>query len=70
MENFYSRNFPEIPDENYRRPLLLIAKTLTNLASGVEFAKKEPYMIPINQFITANLKKISNLFESYGVKKN
>lgn len=36
---------------NTRRALLLITKTITNLSNGVLFGAKEPFMIPMNEFI-------------------
>lgn len=41
----------EKPDEFTQKNLLLIAKTLQNLANGVEFGKKEDYMMPLNEYL-------------------
>eukprot|EP00004_Rigifila_ramosa_P003215 TRINITY_DN13397_c0_g1_i1.p1 TRINITY_DN13397_c0_g1~~TRINITY_DN13397_c0_g1_i1.p1 ORF type:complete len:792 (-),score=144.29 TRINITY_DN13397_c0_g1_i1:1-2127(-) len=37
-----------------RRKVLLVGKLLQTLANGVEFGQKEPYMTPLNSFITSN----------------
>lgn len=44
-----------IPNKEMRRGLLLIAKIVQNLANNVLFGAKEPYMIPLNDFLTANI---------------
>ncbi|KAL6051145.1 Ras GTPase activating protein ira2 [Balamuthia mandrillaris] len=46
-----------------RRPLILVSKVLQTMANGVEFGKKEPYMIPMNDFIQKNLKKVHVFFD-------
>eukprot|EP01119_Soliformovum_irregulare_P020768 TRINITY_DN6782_c0_g1_i1.p1 TRINITY_DN6782_c0_g1~~TRINITY_DN6782_c0_g1_i1.p1 ORF type:complete len:1015 (+),score=334.12 TRINITY_DN6782_c0_g1_i1:326-3046(+) len=47
-----------------RRNLTLIAKIVQNLASGVEFGKKEQYMMPVNQFIAAHKSIVEEYLQS------
>ncbi|KAJ3425313.1 inhibitory regulator protein ira1-related [Anaeramoeba flamelloides] len=44
-----------------RRALILITKSLQNLANGVMFGQKEEFMIPLNKFIEGNLEKFNHL---------
>lgn len=46
------------PAASTTRQLVLITKVLQNLASGVEFGKKEQYMIKLNPFIKQNSEKM------------
>ncbi|KAI8064150.1 hypothetical protein BC940DRAFT_357286 [Gongronella butleri] len=51
-----------LPDEiprNLRRGLLIIAKLIQNLANNVLFGSKELYMIILNDFVTANIYRIT-----------
>eukprot|EP00300_Choanocystis_sp_HF-7_P028567 c34302_g1_i1.p1 GENE.c34302_g1_i1~~c34302_g1_i1.p1 ORF type:complete len:588 (-),score=-33.45 c34302_g1_i1:12-1775(-) len=48
-----------------RRPLILIAKVLQNLANNVEFGDKETYMKPMNEFITVNQKPMMDWIECF-----
>ncbi|KAK6355415.1 Ras GTPase activating protein ira2 [Orbilia brochopaga] len=48
-----------IPKRGMRRGLLLIAKVVQNLANNVLFGAKEPYMIPLNDFLTANIYRVT-----------
>ncbi|EWC46134.1 hypothetical protein DRE_04708 [Drechslerella stenobrocha 248] len=48
-----------IPKRGIRRGLLLIAKVVQNLANNVLFGAKEPYMIPLNDFLTANIYRVT-----------
>lgn len=48
-----------IPNKDMRRGLLLIAKIVQNLANNVLFGAKEPYMIPLNDFLTANICQVT-----------
>jgi len=48
------------PPPNAERDLKLIAKTLQSLANLVLFGKKEPFMMPANQFIQQNLDKMKH----------
>ncbi|KAF7549990.1 hypothetical protein G7Z17_g6012 [Cylindrodendrum hubeiense] len=43
------------PSKEMRRGLLLIAKVIQNLANNVLFGAKEPYMFPLNDFLTQNI---------------
>ncbi|KAI0484610.1 GTPase [Xylariaceae sp. FL0804] len=43
------------PSKEMRRGLLLIAKVIQNLANNVLFGAKEPYMYPLNDFLTQNI---------------
>ncbi|KAF3210891.1 Ras GTPase activating protein ira2 [Orbilia oligospora] len=48
-----------IPKRGMRRGLLLIAKVVQNLANNVLFGAKEPYMIPLNDFLTLNIYRVT-----------
>ncbi|KJE91383.1 hypothetical protein CAOG_009560 [Capsaspora owczarzaki ATCC 30864] len=48
-----------------RRALLLCTKILINLVNGVEFGHKEPFMIPFNQFISANAVRLEEFITSF-----
>jgi len=52
----------EIPGAS-RRPLILISKILQNLGNGVEFGKKEEYMIPLNDLIQHYLPIVQTFFD-------
>ena len=45
-----------------RRALTLVAKSLQQLSNGVDFGKKEEFMIPMNGFITHNLELVKEYF--------
>jgi len=49
------RKKPIVPSDQLQRQLVLLGKVLQNLANGVLFGKKEPFMVRMNQFITKNL---------------
>ena len=49
------RRTPVVPGDRLQRQLILLGKVLQNLANGVLFGKKEPFMVRMNQFITRNL---------------
>jgi len=49
------RKKPVVPNDQLQRQLVLLGKVLQNLANGVLFGKKEPFMVRMNQFITKNL---------------
>ena len=49
------RRRPVVPGARLQRQLVLLGKVLQNLANGVLFGKKEPFMARMNQFITRNL---------------
>eukprot|EP00042_Codosiga_hollandica_P050195 m.594931 g.594931 ORF g.594931 m.594931 type:complete len:1080 (-) comp58037_c0_seq2:86-3325(-) len=42
------------PEDTTARTLTLISKTIQTLANGVPFGQKEPFMLPMNEFIEAN----------------
>ncbi|ELR15903.1 PH domain containing protein [Acanthamoeba castellanii str. Neff] len=46
-----------------RRPLILVSKVLQSIANGVQFGKKEPYMIPMNELMQVNIAKVHNFFD-------
>eukprot|EP00002_Diphylleia_rotans_P023208 TRINITY_DN4562_c0_g1_i5.p1 TRINITY_DN4562_c0_g1~~TRINITY_DN4562_c0_g1_i5.p1 ORF type:complete len:403 (-),score=62.37 TRINITY_DN4562_c0_g1_i5:823-2031(-) len=58
---------PEVPPMESRRPLVLVAKTIQNLANGVEFGVKEPYMIPMNDFLSKSAAPMRDFFEKFTV---
>ena len=47
------------PTKDMRRGLLLIAKVVQNLANNVLFGAKEPYMFPLNDFLTRNIYRVT-----------
>lgn len=47
------------PSKEMRRGLLLIAKVIQNLANNVLFGAKEPYMFPLNHFLTQNIYRVT-----------
>eukprot|EP00054_Salpingoeca_dolichothecata_P023489 m.156743 g.156743 ORF g.156743 m.156743 type:complete len:1139 (-) comp24699_c0_seq7:130-3546(-) len=51
------------PEDNTARTLTLISKTIQNLANGVSFGAKEPYMLPMNEFITENQDRMRQCLE-------
>jgi len=60
-------------DKQQRRNTILVSKALQNLSNNLPFGKKEPFMIPINEFITSHLDKMQGLqdrlsskFDAYG----
>jgi hypothetical protein len=53
----------ERPKDNAKRTLTLIAKILQNLANGVRFGRKEPFMTVMNPFISDNLENIKRFFD-------
>ncbi|KAF3766021.1 hypothetical protein M406DRAFT_256777 [Cryphonectria parasitica EP155] len=48
-----------LPSKEMRRGLLLIAKVVQNLANNVLFGAKEPYMFPLNDFLTQNIYRVT-----------
>ncbi|KAF9922254.1 Ras GTPase activating protein ira2 [Linnemannia zychae] len=48
-----------IENTKVRRGLLLITKIIQNLANNVLFGAKEPFMIVLNDFLTANIHKVT-----------
>ncbi|KAL1897570.1 Ras GTPase activating protein ira2 [Ceratocystis pirilliformis] len=47
------------PSKEMRRGLLLIAKVVQNLANNVLFGAKEPFMFPLNDFLTENIYRVT-----------
>jgi hypothetical protein len=56
----------EVPKE-LRRTLTLVAKVLQNISNGVEFGKKEEFMVPLNGLIKAQIPRLSSFFGSLSV---
>jgi len=52
------RKKPIVPNDQLQRQLVLLGKVLQNLANGVLFGKKEPFMVRLNQFITKNMESV------------
>jgi hypothetical protein len=50
-----------------RRGLLLIAKVVQNLANNVLFGAKEPYMFPLNDFLTQNIYYVTTFLREISV---
>ncbi|KAL3421048.1 GTPase-activator protein for Ras-like GTPase [Phlyctema vagabunda] len=53
-----------------RRGLLLIAKVVQNLANNVLFGAKEPYMFPLNDFLTQNIYRVTTFLREISVPPN
>jgi neurofibromin 1 len=56
-----------IPSKEMRRGLLLIAKVVQNLANNVLFGAKEPYMFPLNDFLTSNIYRVTTFLREVSV---
>jgi hypothetical protein len=54
----------KVPSTITRRNLTLITKILQNLASGVEFGKKEQFMTCLNSFIEEKQKSMNKYFDN------
>jgi len=60
-----SELIPKTPkgiSEKSRRNLILITKIIQNLSNGVEFGKKEQYMMQCNNYIKENIDKFTKYF--------
>ncbi|KAI1293389.1 GTPase [Xylaria venustula] len=57
----------EPPSKEMRRGLLLIAKVIQNLANNVLFGAKEPYMYPLNDFLTQNIYRVTTFLREISV---
>jgi len=57
------RKNPVVPSDRLQRQLILLGKVLQNLANGVLFGKKEPFMIGMNDFISSNLEQVNDWME-------
>ncbi|CAJ2511131.1 Uu.00g067560.m01.CDS01 [Anthostomella pinea] len=55
------------PSKEMRRGLLLIAKIIQNLANNVLFGAKEPYMYPLNDFLTQNIYRVTTFLREISV---
>ncbi|RKK15330.1 Neurofibromin [Fusarium oxysporum] len=58
------------PSKEMRRGLLLIAKVIQNLANNVLFGAKEPYMFPLNDFLTQNIYHVTTFLREISVPPN
>ncbi|KUJ23034.1 uncharacterized protein LY89DRAFT_635153 [Mollisia scopiformis] len=58
------------PSKEMRRGLLLIAKVVQNLANNVLFGAKEPYMFPLNDFLTQNIYRVTTFLREISVSPN
>jgi len=58
------RKTPVVPNDSLQRQLVLLGKVLQNLANGVLFGKKEPFMIGMNDFISSNLPAINDWMDA------
>eukprot|EP01106_Pelomyxa_sp_JSP_P009999 TRINITY_DN269_c0_g1_i1.p1 TRINITY_DN269_c0_g1~~TRINITY_DN269_c0_g1_i1.p1 ORF type:complete len:211 (-),score=82.56 TRINITY_DN269_c0_g1_i1:119-751(-) len=54
---------PEAPPQAIRRELLVIGKVLQNLANGMEFGKKEEFMIKFNSFLEESTPKLQAFYK-------
>lgn len=52
------------------RKLLLVAKTLQNLSNLVEFGQKEPFMAPMNTFITSRINQMKSFIDLISVTQS
>ncbi|KAJ2986095.1 hypothetical protein NUW58_g5193 [Xylaria curta] len=57
----------EPPSKEMRRGLLLIAKVIQNLANNVLFGAKEPYMYPLNDFLSQNIYQVTTFLREISV---
>ncbi|KAJ5053875.1 uncharacterized protein L3040_000165 [Drepanopeziza brunnea f. sp. 'multigermtubi'] len=55
------------PSKELRRGLLLIAKVVQNLANNVLFGAKEPYMFPLNDFLTQHIYPVTTFLREISV---
>ncbi|KAM3065146.1 Ras GTPase activating protein ira2 [Clarireedia jacksonii] len=58
------------PSKDMRRGLLLIAKVVQNLANNVLFGAKEPYMFPLNDFLTQNIYRVTTFLREISAPPN
>lgn len=56
-----------VPSKEMRRGLLLIAKIIQNLANNVLFGAKEPYMFPLNEFLSQNIYDVTTFLRKISV---
>lgn len=55
------------PSREMRRGLLLIAKVVQNLANNVLFGAKEPFMFPLNDFLTQHIYDVTTFLREISV---
>jgi len=55
-------------NEKERRLLILVSKVLQNLANGVDFGNKEPYMRDLNSFIHETVPQVHKFFDQLVVR--
>jgi len=55
-----------------QRHLILIAKMVQNIANGLLFGQKEPYMLPLNDFVESNIERVKIFLHelSQGISSN
>ena len=58
------RRTPVVPGDRLQRQLILLGKVLQNLANGVLFGKKEPFMLSMNDFIASNLPLVNDWMDT------
>ncbi len=64
MYNIHISIYLEHPDINTNRTLILVAKTLQNLANLVEFSgSKEEYMAECNDFVLHNMARMKQFID-------
>ena len=51
------------PEGNTARTLTLVSKCIQNLANGVPFGLKEPYLLPMNSFLESNRSSMATCIE-------
>jgi neurofibromin 1 len=56
-----------VPSKDMRRGLTLIAKIIQNLANNVLFGAKEPYMFPLNDFLTDEIYRVTTFLREISV---
>ena len=57
------------PTKEMRRGLLLIAKVIQNLANNVLFGAKEPFMVPLNDFLVQNINSVVAYLHEISVRQ-
>jgi neurofibromin 1 len=58
----------EYPEAKVARNLTLISKVLMNLGNVLLFGAKEPYLEPLNPWITENIPKMKTFIDSIAVR--
>lgn len=57
----------ETPKTAVTRTLILITKTIQNVANRVKYGTKEQYMTPMNSFVTSNIKRVEEFLVNFAV---